>query len=174
MPIARSRREYSGQPLLESRSPADPLLLFRRWLAAALRDGGQEPHAMTLATVDARGRPRARIVLMKQAHRRGTTIHTNQKRAKARELLAHAPAALVACGPPLHGPVRSGGTARRVGAGESDAYFATRPRGARLGAWASPQSRVLPSRQWLERSHARMVERFGTEQVPRPPHWGGF
>src|SRR5262245_65953318 len=106
MPIARSRREYSGQPLLESRSPADPLFLSRGWLAAALRDGGHEPHAMTLATVDARGRPRARIVLMKQADRRGFTFHTNQKSAKGRGLLAHGHAALVFWWPPLHRSVR--------------------------------------------------------------------
>jgi pyridoxamine 5'-phosphate oxidase len=170
----RPGREYSGAPLLESSAPREPLSLFRRWAALALRRGVPEADAMTLATVDARGRPRARMVLLKQADARGFTFHTNRRSAKGRELAARRDAALVFWWPALHRSVRIEGTVRPVSARESDAYFGTRPRGAQIGAWASPQSRVLPSRVWLERAHARAVARFGERPVPRPPHWGGY
>src|SRR5262245_55928360 len=152
MSLARVRREYRGPMLLESRVPSAPLPLLRRWLGDALRHGFLEPNAMTLATVDSRGRPRARMVLLKQADARGLTFYTNLRSAKARELAGRPRAALVLWWPELHRQVRVEGRVARVSATESNAYFATRPRGAQLGAWASPQSRVLPSRAALERS----------------------
>src|SRR5262245_46120537 len=155
MSLARVRREYRGPALLESRAPSAPLPLLRRWLAAAVRFGFVEPNAMTLATVDAGGRPRARMVLLKRADASGLTFFTNRESAKGRELAAHPHAALVLWWPELHRQVRIEGRVTRLSGRESDAYFATRPRGAQIGAWASPQSRVLSSRQALEaRAHA--------------------
>lgn len=174
MTLHRLRRDYAGLPLTESRVPGDPLALFHRWLDAAVREGVPEPNAMTLATVDGRGRPRARMVLVKDADTRGFTFYTNQASAKGSELAAHADAALVFWWPPLHRSVRIEGKVRPVSAREADAYFARRPRGAQLGAWTSPQSRVLPSREVLDRAHARTVARFAHHTVPRPPHWGGY
>src|SRR5215472_16993074 len=139
MTLARVRREYRGDALLESRTPGSPLPLLLRWLREALRQGFLEPNAMTLATVDARP-----------------------------------DAALVLWWPELHRQVRVEGRVAHVSVAESDAYFATRPRGAQLGAWASPQSRVVRSRAVLNRSLATAGERFRGREVPRPPHWGGF
>src|SRR5262245_56406314 len=174
MSLARVRRDYQGKVLLESRAPAAPLPLLRRWLADALRAGLMEPNAMALATVDAAGRPRARMVLLKRADERGFTFYTNQASAKARELALRPQAALVLWWPELHRQVRIEGRVRRMSARESDAYFATRPRGAQLGAWASPQSRVVASRAALERTLDRVRRRFASGPVPRPPHWGGY
>jgi len=174
MTLQRMRRDYTGLLLAESRVPVDPLDLFRRWLAAAVRAGMTEPNAMTLATLDRRGRPRARMLLIKAADERGFTFFTNQASAKGQELAAHPDAAMVFWWPTLHRSVRIEGSVRPVGAREADAYFATRPRGAQLGAWTSPQSRVLPSRSALDRAHARTIARFAQGPVPRPPHWGGY
>ena len=174
MSLTRQRREYGGSTLLESRAPARPLPLLRRWLARASRAGVLEPNAMTLATVDARGRPRARMVLLKLADERGFTFYTNQRSAKARELAARPHAALVLWWRELHRQVRIEGRVRPVSAAEADAYFAARPRGAQLGAWASPQSAVIASRRALDRELARAGERFARRDVARPPHWGGY
>jgi pyridoxamine 5'-phosphate oxidase len=174
MSLSRVRREYRGVALLESRAPSGPLPLFRRWLADALRFGFVEPNAMTLATTDARGRPRARMVLLKQADDTGFTFYTNLDSAKGRELALQPHAALVLWWPELHRQVRVEGRVVRLSAAESDRYFATRPRGAQLGAWASPQSRVVASRAALEHRHAKVRARFEGATVPRPPHWGGF
>ena len=174
MTLARVRREYRGQALLETRAPVSPLPLLQRWLRDALRHGFVEPNAMTLATVDALGRPRARMVLLKRADERGFTFYSNLRSAKARELAGRPHGALVLWWPELHRQVRIEGRVSRVRAAESDTYFATRPRGAQLGAWASPQSRVVPSRALLERNLAEARARFEGHDVPRPEHWGGF
>lgn len=174
MPLARPRREYRGVALLESRAPADPIVLFRRWLALALRRGGAEPTGMALATVDTRGRPRARMVLLREVSERGFTFYTNQRSAKGRELAHRPEAALVLWWAALHRQVRIEGRVRALSAREADAYFARRPRGAQLGAWASPQSAVLRSRAALEARHAHFSRRFAGTVVPRPAHWGGY
>jgi pyridoxamine 5'-phosphate oxidase len=174
VPLTRPRREYRGPALLESRAPADPFALFQRWLAVAIRRGGPEPAGMALATVDARGRPRARMVLLREADRRGFAFYTNLASAKGRELAARPEASLVLWWPELHRQVRIEGRVRQLADREADAYFARRPRGAQLGAWASPQSRVLRSRAELDARLARVAARFAVADVPRPPHWGGF
>ena len=174
MPLARVRREYVQRSLLEGRSPADPLPLFRRWLAAALRSDNAEPNAMTLATVDSRGRPRARMVLLKEAGPRGFTFYTNMTSAKGRELARHAEAALVLWWPEFSRQVRIEGRVAPVSAREADEYYALRPRDAQRGAWASPQSRVISTRSVLETNYTRVEARFRGRAVPRPPHWSGF
>ena|SRR5437763_2975392 len=174
MSLGRVRRDYRGRALLESRSPADPFALFQRWLVAAVRSHHPEPAAMTLATVDARGRPRARMVLLKNTGPSGFTFYTNLASAKARELMARPEAALVLWWPEVSRQVRIEGRVRRVADREADAYFATRPRDAQLGAWASPQSRAVASRAELEARLAVAARRFEGREVSRPPRWGGF
>jgi len=172
MSLSRVRREYRGPLLSESRAPAAPLPLLRDWLRAAMRLA--EPNAMTLATLDARGRPRARMVLLKHVDARGLTFFTNLRSDKGRELARRRDAALVMWWPQLHRQARIEGRVSRVSAREADDYFATRPRGAQLGAWASPQSQVVASRRALEEAMARVRDRFAGGKVPRPPHWGGL
>ncbi len=174
MRLALLRHEYRRPPLRAAGAPADPLVLFRRWLNAALRAGLREPTAMALATSDARARPGVRFVLLKQADARGFTFFTRYSSAKGRALAARPAAALALWWPGLERQVRVEGRVGRVGAPESDAYFALRPRGAQLGAWASPQSRVVTDRAELERRLAAAAARFRGREVPRPRDWGGF
>lgn len=132
------------------------------------------PNAMTLATVDERGRPAARIVLLKEIDDRGFTFYTNYESRKGGDLAAHPYAALVLFWDALHRQVRIEGSVEKVGADESDAYFASRPRGSQLGAIASPQSRPIPDRAHLE-GLVRDVERqLGAREPMRPAHWGGY
>ena len=174
--IAELRREYHRAALDETDVDRDPLRQFDRWLAEAIKAELPEPTAMTLATVDAQGRPDARIVLLKGVDARGFIFFTNYESRKGRELAAHPFAALLFYWIELERQVRVEGTVARLSAEESDAYFASRPRASRLAAWASPQSRAIASRGWLEHEFAAAKERFAPhgEHVPRPPHWGGY
>ena len=173
MPLADLRIDYARHGLSEEEAGTDPLALFHRWFNQALAAGQHEPNAMTLATATPNGRPSARIVLLKVADERGLTFFTNYRSRKGRELTNNPFAALVFFWPTVERQVRVEGTFGLVSQAESDEYFATRPVNSRLGAWASEQSGVLPSRESLEEQHQEFVARFG-DQVPRPPHWGGF
>jgi pyridoxamine 5'-phosphate oxidase len=152
----------------------DPIALVQGWLAEAQAAGVDQPDAMTLATVTPDGRPAARAVLLKGLDARGFAFFTNYESPKAAELAATPHAALVLLWHPLQRQVRVSGTVARLSAEESDAYFATRPRGSQLGAWASEQSRPLADRATLEERWAALDARFGGDPVPRPPHWGGY
>ncbi len=152
----------------------DPIALAQRWFADAQAAGVEQHDAMTLATATPDGRPSARAVLLKGIDARGFAFFTNYDSRKARELDANPRAALVLLWIPLQRQVRVTGSVARLDAEESDAYFATRPRGSQLGAWASQQSRPLPDRAELERRWEALGERYGGEAVPRPPHWGGY
>jgi pyridoxamine 5'-phosphate oxidase len=154
--------------------PVDPVALVRRWFADAREAGIEQHDAMTLATATPGGRPSARAVLLKEIDARGFVFFTNYESRKGLELEANPQAALVLLWIPLQRQVRAVGRVVRLGDEESDAYFATRPRGSQLGAWASAQSRWLPERAELERSWAALDERYGGDMVPRPPHWGGY
>lgn len=166
--------QYLGEPLDPDACDPDPFVEVRRWLAAAVAVPLPTPNAMTLATVDERGRPAARIVLLKEIDDRGVTFYTNYESRKGRDLAAHPFAALVLFWEPLHRQIRIEGAIERVSAEESDAYFATRPRGSQLGAIASPQSQPIASRAVLEELVAKVQHQLG-EQVPaRPAHWGGY
>jgi pyridoxamine 5'-phosphate oxidase len=147
--------------------------LFRRWFDQAAAAGQYEPNAMTLATATPDGKPGARIVLLKIADERGLAFFTNYHSRKGRELANNPFAALVFHWPAVERQVRVEGAVEVVSEAESDEYFATRPVNSRLGAWASEQSGVIESRDELERRHQELVEKYG-EQVPRPPHWGGY
>lgn len=153
---------------------ADPTVQFRRWYSDALFAGVAEPEAMCLATVSNDGVPAARMVLLKGVDTRGFVFYTNYDSQKGRELAANPVAALVWRWYKLERQVRVTGRAERVTPEESDAYFATRPRGAQLGAWASPQSRRLASRAELEAAVAALEVRFAGHAVPRPGWWGGI
>ena len=174
--IADLRREYHRAALAEADVDPDPLRQFDRWLSEAVRAELPEPTAMTLATADAEGRPSARIVLLKGAAAAGFIFYTNYASRKGEELAARPQAALLFHWVELERQVRIEGIVDKVAADESDAYFATRPLLSRLGAWASPQSRTIPDRNWLEREFTaakRHVAADG-ESVPRPAHWGGY
>jgi len=174
--IAELRREYRRAALTESEVDPDPIRQFNRWLEEAIAAELPEPTAMSLATVDLRGHPDARIVLLKGVNADGFVFFTNYESRKGTELAGTPLAALLFHWVELERQVRVEGAVAKVAAEESDAYFASRPRGARLGAWASPQSRVIADRQWLEREVAAASDRFAPlgEEVPRPPHWGGY
>jgi pyridoxamine 5'-phosphate oxidase len=152
----------------------DPIAQFRAWFAAARDAGIYEPEAMTVSTVDADGRPSSRFVLLRGLDERGFAFFTNYTSAKGRALEAHPYAALTFGWLTIHRSVRVEGPVERLPEHESDTYFASRPRGAQLGAWASPQSTVLAGRDELDRALAEAEERFAGGAVPRPPHWGGF
>ena len=160
--------------LTEAELPPDPIALVRRWFADAQAAGVAQHDAMTLATVTPDGRPSARAVLLKEIDQRGFAFFTNYESRKGRELDATPYAALVLLWIPLQRQVRVGGRVERLDAEESDAYFATRPRGSQLGAWASRQSEPLPDRAALEARWAALDERYAGGVVPRPPHWGGY
>lgn len=176
MNIADLRREYHHAALSENEVDPDPLRQFDRWLKQAIAAALPEPTAMTLATVDDAGKPAARIVLLKDFDASGFVFFTNYESRKGTELARRSEAALLFHWVELERQVRIEGSVTRVTAEESDRYFASRPRGARLGAWASPQSRVIADRDWLEREWASARDRFAVagENVPRPPHWGGY
>lgn len=152
----------------------DPIELFRRWFDEAARAGMPQVNAMTLATVAADGRPSARIVLLKGVDDRGFQFFTNYESRKAGELDANPAAALVFLWIPQERQVRVTGDVVKLTAEESDDYFATRPRGSQVGAWASQQSRPLPAREELVERWGELEERYGHGPVPRPPHWGGY
>jgi len=159
--------------LLEAHAHPDALRQFDMWLREAVQAGLPLPNAMTLATVDAAGAPDARIVLLKGLEHGGFAFYTNYRSRKARELEAHPAACLVFQWSELERQVRIEGAVEKVGAAESDAYFASRPLGARLSAWASSQSEAVSSRKVLEAAMAQAGKRFG-DAPPRPPHWGGY
>ncbi len=160
--------------LLESTVSPDPVEQFRTWLAAAEAAGLINPEAMTLATATPDGRPSARMVLLKGVNERGFVFFTNYESRKAAELEANPRAALVFYWPALERQVRVEGRVERTTAAESDAYFRSRPWGSRLGALASPQSRVIPGRDVLERRMEELLRRYPDHDIPRPAHWGGY
>jgi pyridoxamine 5'-phosphate oxidase len=151
----------------------EPLRQFERWFEEALAAKLPLPNAMTLATVTSSGAPSARIVLLKGVDEHGFQFYTNYRSRKGRELEARAAACLVFAWAELERQVRVDGRVERVAAAESDAYYASRPLGARLSAWASPQSELVQDRSVLEKAMQAARQKYG-EQPPRPPHWGGY
>ncbi len=167
------RRNYDRDLLLEADAAADPMTQFAAWFEAALAGELFEPNAMTLATASADGLPSARMVLLKGFDRSGFVFFTNLESRKALELAANPRASLLFWWDRLHRQVRIEGTVEGVDESEADAYFASRPHGSRIGALASPQSRVIPGRETLETRVAELTTRH-PEDVPRPKHWGGY
>jgi pyridoxamine 5'-phosphate oxidase len=173
MNIADLRQEYMRAGLSEAQADADPLRQFERWFEDALRAQLPLPNAMTLATVTPAGAPSARIVLLKGLEDGGFVFYTNYLSRKGRELERSAKACLLLLWSHLERQVRIDGTVEKVTSAESDAYYATRPLGARHSAWASAQSEKVPSREVLEKAMTEARARHG-EKPTRPPHWGGY
>ena len=152
----------------------DPFDLFRSWFAEAETSEINDPNAMSVATINANGRPASRIVLLKGLDERGFVFYTNTRSDKGDQLAANPVAALNFHWKSLRRQVRAEGMVERVSESEADAYFATRPRGSQIGAWASQQSQILDSRETLERELAVVETRFEGKDVQRPPHWSGY
>ncbi len=172
--LAALRREYGDAGLDCPDLAADPVSMFRGWLADTVAAGVHEPNAMVVTSVSAQGRPSARMVLLKAVDERGFVFYTNYDSRKGHELDAEPACALLFPWHELQRQVRVEGRAERVSGEESEAYFASRPRGSQLGAWASPQSATVGSRDELERLYDEAEERFAGSDVPLPPQWGGF
>lgn len=173
MDLTAIRREYERAGLSENELAADPVDQFRLWLEQVQAVEPLEFTAMTLATADREGRPSARVVLLKGVDERGFVFYTNYESRKAREMEENPRAALVFYWSVLDRQVRVEGTVERTSREESEAYFVSRPLGSRVGAWASPQSRVIADREELERRVHEIEARFVGE-VPLPDAWGGF
>lgn len=172
--FADLRQSYEKQGLREEDLRADPIDQFHAWLADAVAAGIREPNAMTLATCGADGMPDARILLLKEANGGGFTFFTNYESAKGRQIEANPQAALLFFWVDLERQVRVQGTLEKVPRAETEAYFASRPRGSQLGAWASAQSRLLERREDLETTLGELERRFDGGPVPAPEHWGGY
>lgn len=173
MSIADLRKDYKLATLGENDVHADPIVQFEKWLNEAIATELPEPTAMTLATVNAAGKPTARIVLLKAVAADGFTFFSNYQSSKGQDLAVRPQAALVFHWVELERQVRIEGRVETVSAEESAEYFNKRPVLSRIGAWASPQSRTIASREWLEQQFAEAGARFG-EAVPLPPFWGGY
>ncbi|MBL7713623.1 MAG: pyridoxamine 5'-phosphate oxidase [Chitinophagaceae bacterium] len=172
--IADIRTDYKRASLDELEVGTDPVAFFSQWFSEAERAAVNEVNAMTLATVDEQSRPHARIVLLKGVSNEGFTFFTNYQSTKGRNIAVNPHAALVFFWPELERQVRIEGTIEKVSAAESDEYYHIRPRGSRLGAWASPQSSVIAERSVLEQNEKELAARYEGKEIPRPEHWGGY
>jgi pyridoxamine 5'-phosphate oxidase len=170
--VADLRKDYT-QAGLEQGDPS-PFKQFELWFNQAMAANLLEPNAMTLATVTPAGLPDARIVLLKGFDDRGFVFYTNYRSQKGQELAANPHAALVFLWGDLERQVRVVGRVEKATALEADTYFQSRPLGSRLGAWASTQSEVIPSREFLENRMSELAKEYQDREIPRPDHWGGF
>ncbi len=172
--LASLREEYTLGGLDQRDLADDPVDQLHAWMAEAIRAGLYDPTAMVVSTVSATGRPSSRIVLCKGLSADGLVFYTNYSSRKGEELAGQQHCAVVFPWHQLQRQVRVEGVAHRLSDAENDAYFASRPRESQLGAWASPQSKVVDSREALDRRYAEAVTRFGSGPVTRPPYWGGY
>jgi pyridoxamine 5'-phosphate oxidase len=173
--LARRRQDYETAGLDIGDVASDPLVQWQRWYEQADAAGCVEPHAFVLSTVDDDGVPQSRYLLARGADERGLSFFTNYESAKSREMTARPDVSMLFTWLQLHRQVRVVGRVERLPEAESDAYFASRPRGSQLGAWASPQSTVIAGRAELDRRVAEVEARFAAvSEIPRPPHWGGW
>ncbi|MET7380747.1 pyridoxamine 5'-phosphate oxidase [Streptomyces sp. NPDC005526] len=170
------RKHYRAEGLSETELADTPVAQFARWFQQAATEGGMfEPNAMVVSTADAEGRPSSRTVLLKAFDEQGFVFYTNYDSRKARDLAENPYVSLLFPWHPMARQVIVQGIARRTGRDETAAYFRTRPHGSQLGAWASAQSTVIATRADLEVAYAELAARYPEgEQVPVPPHWGGF
>ncbi|MDR1708016.1 pyridoxamine 5'-phosphate oxidase [Dysgonomonas sp.] len=168
------RRDFTLKVLDESDLLPDPMELFRRWLDEAISVKTMEPNAMNLATADKDGRPSSRIVLLKQIRPEGFVFFTNYESKKAKQISENKYCALNFVWHELERQVRVEGIVEKVPETESDLYFEMRPAKSKLGAWASPQSKVIPSRSYLEQLMVDFTSKFSGVEIPRPQNWGGY
>ncbi len=174
--LADMRRDYTRDGLTEAQAPDEPFALFRQWFSDAVQteQAPVEANAMTLATVDAQGRPHCRVLLLKGLDEAGFTFFTNYTSAKGQQLAVHPFAAMTFFWPTLERQVRIEGRVEKVSPQESDAYYQVRPLGSRIGAWASPQSQVIADREELSELLKATQARFSDTQPHCPEHWGGY
>ncbi len=173
-PIANIRKDYKLQTLLEADVAADPLQQFSKWWSEAINSKIDEVNAMTLATVNALGQPSARIVLLKGFDENGFVFFTNYNSHKAADMENNSKVSLLFFWKELERQVRIEGTVSKVSTKDSDEYFASRPEGSKIGAWASPQSNIISSREVIEKNVSDLEKKFEGKPISRPPHWGGY
>lgn len=172
--IADIRKDYKQLSLSETDVNPDPVIQFRTWWDEAIRAQIEEVNAMTLATASCDGVPSARIVLLKDLSEKGFSFFTNYDSFKGQQLAENPRACLVFFWKELERQVRVTGIIEKLSPQESDAYYSSRPEASRIGAWASPQSRVIKSREWLETKNDYFRAHFMEKAIGRPPHWGGY
>jgi pyridoxamine 5'-phosphate oxidase len=172
--LAELRKNYTQGGLLESNINPNPLQQFQIWFQQALEAEILEPNAMTLATVNSAGKPTARIVLLKYVDENGFSFFTNYDSEKGRNLSQNPWASLVFWWGDLERQVRIEGKVEKLNSQESDQYFSSRPVGSQLGAWVSPQSKIIPSREVLDNRLEEFKKQYLAQNIPRPEHWGGF
>ena len=172
--IADIRRDYSHKSLSESDVDANAIKQFEKWWHEAVNSKIDEVNAMTLATASIDALPSARIVLLKEVNEKGFVFFTNYESYKAQQLAENPKACLVFFWKELERQVRITGLIEKISGKQSDEYFQSRPESSRIGAWASPQSRVIEDRQWLDEKFNELVNKMEGTAIPRPPHWGGY
>jgi pyridoxamine 5'-phosphate oxidase len=172
--IADIRKDYKLQTLLEADVAPDPITQFGKWWEEAVNSAIDEVNAMTLATIDKNNMPSARIVLLKGYDKNGFVFFTNYQSHKGEQLLQNPNACLVFFWRELERQIRITGKVEKISGKDSDAYFTSRPAGSRIGAWASPQSSVIANRTVIEEKLKDLEQQFGDNNIPRPPHWGGY
>jgi pyridoxamine 5'-phosphate oxidase len=172
--IADIRRDYSHKSLSEKEVNANAILQFETWWNEAVNSKIEEPNAMTLATASIDGLPSARIVLLKEFSEQGFVFYTNYESFKAQQLAENPKACLVFFWKELERQVRITGLIQKINGRQSDEYFSSRPEASRIGTWASPQSRVIESRHWLDEKFNELVKQLEGTEIKRPPHWGGY
>lgn len=168
------RHDFSKQTLDESQVDKSPFLQFEKWFKEAVDAHVNEPNAMTVATASKSGKPAARILLLRNFNENGFVFYTNYSSRKGEEIGQNPNCALLFFWPELERQVRIEGKLIKQSSAESDLYFNTRPRTSKLGAWTSPQSKVVKNRKELDELYEQMSQRFPSEDVPRPAHWGGY
>ncbi len=172
--LADIRKDYQMQSLLETDVAGNPFIQFTDWWDDAIKSELEEVNAMTLATASQQGMPSARIVLLKSASEDGFVFFTNYNSKKATDLEENPNACLVFFWKELERQITISGSVKKISTEESDAYFNSRPEGSRIGAWASPQSSVITSREIIEANIAKYEQQFANGNITRPPHWGGY
>lgn len=172
--INNLRHDFAKQTLDEKDVNADPILQFEKWFKEAVGAKVNEPNAMTVATATKDGKPSARILLLRNFDEKGFIFYTNYTSRKGIEIMENPHCALLLFWPELERQVRIEGVLEKQTVEESDSYFNSRPRGSKLGAWTSAQSKVIASRQLLDEEYEKLSKKYPDENVPRPPHWGGY
>ena len=172
--IANIRKDYIQGALSEQDVLPDAIQQFEKWWSEAIASEIEESNAMTVATVNEQGFPSARIVLVKDISEEGFSFFTNYNSDKGQQMSAHDRVALLFFWKELERQVRIEGTIEKLSDADSDVYFASRPRGSRIAAWSSPQSEIIADRSVLDKRAQEFKEKFQNQEVPRPPHWGGY
>lgn len=168
------RREYNTGGINIGSLPDQPHILLEKWISDAIKKGVTDPNAMVLSTVTSDNRSSSRTVLMKEIDKSGLVFYSNYNSRKGKELAENPNVSILFLWTLLERQVRIEGKAFRIGAGQSDEYFSSRPRTAQLAAWASPQSELIPNREVLEEKFRVFEEKFKGKEIPRPEHWGGY